>query len=287
MAGSNSHKWGQVIGGLFELAVNDLLTTVATKHGLYLDKQGLRKARRGKYVRWKDRYGNHHNLDYVLERGGTEDATGTPVAFIETAWRRYTKHSKNKAQEIEGALVPLSVTYAEVHPLLGCMLAGDFTTPALSQLKSRGFQVLYFPSADIFRAIKIAGVNATFDQDTSEEDFEEKLNAFSRLSISQVARVKRELMKIDPDQVAAFVDSIHEVLSRTIVSIAITALYGQTVSVDTIESAIVCLRGHKHLAAPPGALLKYELTVKYSNGDNIHGMFNDEINAIGFLESFL
>ena len=46
--------------------------------------------------------------DYVLERGGTDTVRGLPAAFIETAWRRYTKHSRNKAQEIQGAVLALA-----------------------------------------------------------------------------------------------------------------------------------------------------------------------------------
>ena len=45
--------------------------------------------------------GNVHDLDYVFEQGGTEATIGQPKAFIEIAWRRYTKHSRNKAQEIQ------------------------------------------------------------------------------------------------------------------------------------------------------------------------------------------
>lgn len=54
--------------------------------------------------------GNAHDLDFVLERGGSDDKIGMPAAFIETAWRRYTKHYRNNAQEIQGALEPLAET---------------------------------------------------------------------------------------------------------------------------------------------------------------------------------
>ena len=87
---------------------------------------------------------NSHDLDFVLERGGTPDKIGMPVAFIETAWRRYTKHSRNKAQEIQGALEPLAETYRHLAPFKGAVLAGVFTEGALTQLRSLGFTVLYF-----------------------------------------------------------------------------------------------------------------------------------------------
>jgi hypothetical protein len=103
MAESFSHKFGQIIGNLLELALQPELKKFAKKHKLYFDKQGIRKARSGQKVSWTDESNNKHNLDIVLERGGTENTIGIPVAFIESAWRRGFRHSKNKVQEIQAA----------------------------------------------------------------------------------------------------------------------------------------------------------------------------------------
>ncbi len=92
MAESLSHKFGQIIGELLELAIEPHLEKFAKKNNLYLDKKGKRNARPGKKVSWTDNRGNKHELDFVLERGGTENRIGVPVAFIEAAWRRCTKH---------------------------------------------------------------------------------------------------------------------------------------------------------------------------------------------------
>ena len=98
MAESLSHKFGQIIGDLLELAIQPHLEKFARKNKLFLDKKGERKARTGRKVSWTDSKDNKHDLDFVLERNGTVNKTGVPVAFIECAWRRYTKHSRNKAQ---------------------------------------------------------------------------------------------------------------------------------------------------------------------------------------------
>ena len=80
------------------------------------------------------------------------------VAFIESAWRRYTKHSKNKAQEIEGAVLPIADKHVFSAPMLGCILAGVYTAGALEQLKSVGFKVLYFPYDSVVEAFRSVGV---------------------------------------------------------------------------------------------------------------------------------
>src|SRR5258706_13763861 len=105
MAESLAHRWGQIIGDVFEQFVRDMLKSIGEKHDLYLDYKKPRRARAkqgGKdlsKVTWQDSYGNRHDLDYVLERGGTEEVLGVPVPFIELAWRRYTKYSRNKVPE--------------------------------------------------------------------------------------------------------------------------------------------------------------------------------------------
>ncbi len=102
MAKSDSHKWGQILGDLLEIALYPHLNTFAKQNNLFLDKQGDRLCRKGKKVSWYDLKANKHDLDFVLEKNGSQENIGEQVAFIETAGRRYTKHSRNKAQEIQG-----------------------------------------------------------------------------------------------------------------------------------------------------------------------------------------
>ena len=90
-------------------------------------------------------------------RNGTDNEIGQPIAFIEVAWRRYTKHSRNKAQEIQGAILPLAEKYRWNNPFLGTVLAGVFTAGSLEQLKSQGFHVLYFPYETLVRALQQRG----------------------------------------------------------------------------------------------------------------------------------
>lgn len=100
MAELPSHTFGQYLGNLLEIVFLPELDEFCATHGLYLDKHGVRPVRKGKKATWIDGYGNSHDLDFVIEKNGTPHAMGRPLAFIEAAWRRYTKHSRNKAQEI-------------------------------------------------------------------------------------------------------------------------------------------------------------------------------------------
>src|SRR6266487_1064104 len=188
MAVSLAHRWGQIIGDVFERFVRDILKSIAERHGLYLDYKKPRRARAKQggrdlsKVTWQDAYGNRHDLDYVLERGGNEDVLGVPVAFIESARRRYTKHSKNKGQEIEAAVLPIALTFARHQPFCGAVLSGEFTRNALAQLESKGFSVLHIAYGSILEAFQEVGINASsLDRVTTEEEFQRKIAQWESL----------------------------------------------------------------------------------------------------------
>ena len=165
MADSPAHKLGQIIGDELEAATRQSLQEIADEFTLYLDYKHARPARDGrKKVAWKDSYRNVHDLDYVLEEGGSEEMIGQPRAFVEIAWRRYTKHSRNKAQEIQGAILPLAKTYRQHSPFLGAVLAGDFTEGSLDQLRSHKFHLAYVAYEEVVRAFKEVGVDVSSDE---------------------------------------------------------------------------------------------------------------------------
>lgn len=286
MAESYSHKWGQIIGNLIQEFIRETLQEVANEHGFYLDYQKKRKARTSKKVSWQDRYGNFHDLDYVLERGGSEDTRGLPVAFIETAWRRYTKHSRNKAQEIEGALIPLSETYSNLNPFLGVILAGVFTKGALEQLESKSFKILYLKYEKIVQAFTFVDINASFNESTAEAEFQDKINRWNNLSAQDIANVKSQLLSLEKPSIDIFINEINKSFSRQIQSVSIIVLHGLMQQVSTIENAIAYVQNYSSIQTTLIPILKYEIDIRYNNGDVIHAIFQDKAEAIKFLMTF-
>jgi hypothetical protein len=284
MAESLSHKFGQIIGDLLEQALTPHLQKFARKHKLYLDKQGIRKVRTGKKVSWTDSNGNKHDLDFVLERGGTENKVGIPVAFIESAWRRYTKHSRNKAQEIQSAILPLADKYRSSSPFVGVVLAGVFTGGALTQLKSLGFGVLYFPYDTVVKAFSKFGIDAAFDEKTAETDFRKKIDDWNKLPNKE--DVAKKLLKLNKKNVDEFFNSLSETVSRFIERIIILPLHGQETVSSSATEAIDFLKKYPE-DQPKLPLSKYEIIIKYNTGDRIEASFKDKKASIKFLETYL
>lgn len=285
MALSPSHAFGQIIGNVLENALEPFLREFANRHGLYFDRKGKRAARTGSKVTWQDANGNKHDLDFVLERGGTEDAIGTPVAFIEVAWRRYAKHSRNKAQEIQGAIVPLTQKYGHVAPFIGVVLAGEFTAGARKQLKSWGFAVLYVPYSYVQKRFARVGINAAFDEDTPDADLQARVEQWKRLSENKKSSLVASFFDGLRSDVSEFMDKLARAVSRTITLVRVLPLHGSVVDLSSIKEAIRFIEQYDGSAVSL-PLAKYEVQIRFSNGDHIHGAFEDRAQAVSFLRGF-
>ncbi len=287
MAESFSHKWGQTIGNLIQEFICETLQQIADEHGLYLDYQKKRKARNSKKVSWQDKFGNFHDLDYVLERGGTEETRGLPVAFIETAWRRYTKHSRNKAQEIEGALIPIADTYSHLNPFLGVVIAGVFTQGAIDQLESKGFKILYIKYEKIVQAFVSAGIDASFDEKTPETNFENKISQWNSLSIQEISNIKNQLLNIEKSNIDNFINTLLQSFARQVQGVTVIILHGLSQQIANAEDAIEYIQNYQDDLPTPAPALKYEIDIRYNNGDIIHAIFQNKAEAIKFLRTFV
>ena len=286
MAQSPAHKLGQIIGDELEAAVHEPLLEIATEFDMYLDYKHERAARAGKKkVAWTDQYGNTHDLDYVLEEGGSEAARGIPRAFIETAWRRYTKHSRNKAQEIQGAIAPLAETFRRHHPFLGVVLGGIFTDGSLDQFRSHAFNIAYCPYETVVRAFASVGVDVSSNEDTSETDLQRKIDTFERLTSIQRERIAQEIRNFHADQFALFFERLRHCLGRFVEHVFVLTLSGVSHDFDSIEDAIRFVMEHDQ-TEPASDFVRYEVHVRYSNGDEIRAEFSGRERAVEFLRLF-
>lgn len=285
MAKSPAHAFGQIIGDVLEVAIEPVLSQFAQEKGLYLDKKGHRPARRGVKVSWTDLSGNVHDLDFVLEKDGSLTKIGTPVAFIETAWRSYTKHSRNKAQEIQGAIMPLAATYQNSAPFIAAILAGVFTEGALTQLTSLGFTILYFSYNEVVKAFRVVGIDASFGENTPDADIEQKISAWEALSNEQRISVANALIKNCSEDVARFIHKLDIAVSRQIDWVRVLPLHGAVFNGKSLEEAIEYIEKYDEVNGSK-LLVRYEIEIHYSNGDSINGKFEDRDGAILFLRKY-
>jgi len=139
---SSGHKLGQLIGDWYEKNIAAVVfESVAEDLGLYLDHRFKERSCRGGKILWDDLEGNSVDYDFVIELGGNDSMHGVPIAFFETFWRRGARHSKDKARDDSGKLLPMRGTYPTAR-VLGIVSAGDFTNLRKSMFNLGG--LIYF-----------------------------------------------------------------------------------------------------------------------------------------------
>ena len=283
MAKSPSHRFGQVIGNLLEEVMQPRLQEFCNLRGLYLDVPGERPGvRRGKRLRWTDNNENSHDLDFVIERNGCHNTQGRPVAFIEAAWRRYTKHSKNKAQEIQGAILPIAEKHRRDKPFLGVILAGEFTDNSVDQLQSLGFRILHVPYSTIIDAFSFVDINADFDETTADEEFQDQVDRIELMNQEEMRVLQDQLVTDCGPLIDQFFEELGQALDRVVISVMILPLSGEEHLFNSLVEAEHFVDKFNE-ERTSGTFLKYEVIVKYSNGDRIDGSFADKQELKGFL----
>jgi hypothetical protein len=285
MAESPAHRWGQIIGDMLEAAIKPLLTEFVQEHRFYLDSKGPRPARKSLDVIWIDGRGNSHKLDYVLERDGTPVSIGLPVAFIEVAWRRYTKHSKNKAQEIEAAIQPLLIKHREAAPFFGAVLGGIFTSAALDQLRSLGCELIYFPYDTVIAAFQRVNIDASSEEKTPRSVFLEKIIAWEALSADQHQQVANALIEFNQPQIREFMEKLRIAALRTIEAIRILSLYGTSSTFAAVQDALAFIDSGTR-GANNDPFVRYEIQIHFNNGSIIEATFTDKASTLAFLQGY-
>lgn len=285
MAKAPVHKLGQLIGEFIESYFEQELKDICQSRQLYLDVVGVdRKARKGKKVTWYDVYGSKHDLDFVIERDGSDEELGLPVAIIECAWRRYTKHSKNKAQEIQGAVLPIAAKYKYHKPFLGAVIAGEFTAPSVAQLNACGFETIYFEYLDIVKAFAESGATIKYGEDTPDEDATAMIATFESLTADQLQTIFDRVVELSKVEVKKFKKTLVDSLDRQVEQVVIAPLFGSNTSFDTIDDAVDYLNRDELMVAPNDIEFRdLWVLIRYSNGDKIEGTFKTAERAERFI----
>lgn len=287
MAKSYAHMYGEIIGDFFEASMIKYLNPTVRKLGYYLDYRHPRPARNGqKEVIWEDAGGNKHKLDIVIEKGGSEQRLGIPRAYIEMAWRRYSKHSKNKVQEISGAIIPLVETYKKSAPFYSAVLSGEFTNNALEQLRSQGFEVCYIDLNKMEEVFSSFGFTVIWEEKASEALFERMVKKYQALSQKKRLELYNKFVSVNKDELEEFKKALERSLSRKLESVIIIPTHGLAMPFTTVADACSFINGYEEekTTAP---ILFYEIIIKFNTQEEYSCKCKEKSKAIEFLRNYI
>lgn len=228
-AASSGHKIGQIIGDWWEeRVILRLLQDVADNLNLYLDCRFVQRTiRPGSKVLWKDDQGNNVDYDFVLEIGGTDTQLGTPVAFIESFWRRGSRHSKDKARDDTNKLLPMRATYPTAR-FLSIAACGEFTKPASEYVRTREVDLFLIPKSQIIEA---------FDAHQLVIDYHDQLSEVEKSVLAQ-----NLIAKFSKETAIAVSDSLTQICGLAVMKgyskRIIAALNALPVSIEISEARV-------------------------------------------------
>lgn len=165
-------------------------------------------------------------------------------------------------------------------------MAGIFTNGALEQLRSQGFSVLYFPYGTVIEAFRGVGIDANFEESTTDDEVEAKIRAWDALPNSQRTIAAKRLLASNAEAVQRFMRELESIVTRQIESVRIIPLHGSSVEKTSIEEAINFIE-HYSEDSNPQPFVRYEVKVLYNNGNEVQGQFRDKDSAIQFLRNYV
>jgi hypothetical protein len=160
-----------------------------------------------------------------------------------------------------------------------------FTSGALAQLRSLGFTTIYFPYDSVIAVFRRFRIDACYDEKTPDADFERKIEAYARLSAANKRKLAAALIEAHRTQVDEFLTALAKTVSRQIERIVILALHGQAREVITIDDAVRFIEAYEDDGCGK-PVERYEIEVRYNNGDVVRASFKEKIDAIEFLRGY-
>ena len=137
----------------------------------------------------------------------------------------------------------------------------------------------------IVRAFAKVGINAAADEDTPDSQFKKQVVKYEALSAKRKRSLAASLLDDHQQDVKLFSESMEKVLSRQIKSVYILPLHGSLLEFATVDEALDSIQ---QLDLRQGAteFVRYEIEVRYDNGNSLRGNFQDKDSAIDFLVSY-
>src|SRR5262249_7574881 len=112
-----------------------------------------------------------------------------------------------------------------------------------------------------------------------------KVEAWERLSPNDHARLAKDLALSDKKAVDAFIKLVEAAITRYIILVRVLPLHGAAEEVETVATAIDFISSYAVKDSVRG-FAKYEIEIRYNNGDKVLAEYKDKELAIKFLRGY-
>jgi hypothetical protein len=97
--------------------------------------------------------------------------------------------------------------------------------------------------------------------------------------------VWKKLLELNASGVCAFMKALESVVTRCIEEVRVIPLHGKAFNCATVQEAIEFIGAYSEIKVCE-PLVKYEVQIRYSNGDKVDAQFQEKATVIEFLEHY-
>ena len=169
---------------------------------------------------------------------------------------------------------------------MGAILAGEYTEGGKKQLTSHNIDVLHIPFAVLADSFKKHGVNLDYPENAGNDRKRSIIRRWEDLSKQDIKRVEEELKAAIGEEYSIFRSALEKSLLRNIEVVVILPLYGSELVFTSVGEAIQTLVDSKSEQPARCKFAKYEIQIRFSNGDRVEGTFHSKDKAMEFLKTF-
>ena len=155
---------------------------------------------------------------------------------------------------------------------------------AREQLQAHGFEIAYCRYEAIVDAFRAVGVDVDSDEQTPEKELRRKVRSYERLSNVQRRRLTDEIRRACESEIAPFLESLRTSLRRRVSQVFVIPLAGSSNRFVAIDDAVRFIVRYDE-SVPVAGFQRYELAVRYTNGDEIRCSFREKATAVDFLRA--
>ena len=165
------------------------------------------------------------------------------------------------------------------------ILSGLFSEGALCQVRSLGFNAVYFPYSSVIEAFTQVGIDGTYDEDALDTIFQQKVYHWEALLDTRKTRVQTAMLESAISGLDKSKVSLAASVSGAIQDIIVLQLHGQKYEAASINEAVALLEAYEETRASSRFEL-YQIHIRFNNGSETVGTFDNKPSAVEFLRMY-
>lgn len=144
---------------------------------------------------------------------------------------------------------------------------------------------MYFSYAELCRLFETVGVSIHWEENTSEAELQSIVDSVQALEDGRVEKLRENFYALYGSRLEQLANALCDALDTVVSEVIVVPLHGVARVLNTAVDAVCFLQDYDEAAAVP--ILRYEITVRYRNGDEYTMKCASRAKAVQFLNQYI